>query len=77
MLGDMEESQTRDPGLRFRRGPGSRAGASLVGIADLTLLFYPQPVIVTLWVPKRVVAVTPMMTLHWGWFLASVAAKNT
>lgn len=34
------------------------------------------PVIVTLWVPKRVVAVTPMMTLPWGWFLASVAAKN-
>jgi hypothetical protein len=33
-------------------------------------------VIVTLWVPKMVVAVIPMMTLHWGWSQASVAAKN-
>lgn len=34
------------------------------------------PVIVTPWVPKMVVDVTPMMILHWGWCQASVAAKN-
>lgn len=34
------------------------------------------PVTVTPWVPKTVVAVIPMMILLWGWFRASVAAKN-
>lgn len=34
------------------------------------------PVIVTPWVPKMVVAAIPMMILLWGWFRASVAAKN-
>lgn len=34
------------------------------------------PVIVTPWVLKTAVAVIPMMTLHWDWSQASVAAKN-
>lgn len=32
--------------------------------------------IVTLWVPKMVVSVIRTMMLLWGWFQASVAAKN-